>query len=121
MSYFEFRNVAGADNLIDFNEFLQVTRQKYPYLDMNSVYEIARDKFALMDRDRNGRISYDEFADAAFRNFTSPLNYQQPYLSGMYGPFLPTFNFQPHGLNPYMSPLPFSHRFGYPFQRTFLF
>ena len=80
MSYNEFRNVSGADKMIDFNEFVEITRQKYPHLDQQSIFEIARDKFALMDKNGDGRINYNEFAEAKFRENTNPINYQQPYI-----------------------------------------
>ncbi|CAF0818373.1 unnamed protein product [Brachionus calyciflorus] len=80
MSYYEFRTVSGADNLIDFNEFLEITRQKYPHLDQQTIYQIAKDKYALMDKNADGKINYSEFAEAKFRQETNPINYQQPYV-----------------------------------------
>ncbi|CAF0818393.1 unnamed protein product [Brachionus calyciflorus] len=91
MSYYNFRNVSGADNLIDYNEFSELTRQKYPYLDPISLNEIAREKFALTDRDASGRINYNEFVDANYRNYMNPVNYPQTFAPSalpMYGPAL---------------------------------
>ncbi|CAF1020948.1 unnamed protein product [Brachionus calyciflorus] len=80
MSYYEFRNFAGADNLIDFNEFLEITRQKYPHLDQQTIFEIARDTFSLMDKNGDGKINFNEYSEAKFRENTNPINFQQQYV-----------------------------------------
>ncbi|CAF0860287.1 unnamed protein product [Brachionus calyciflorus] len=78
MAYSNFRYAAGADNMIDFNEFLEITRQKYPHLDQQTLYEIAHEKFTLMDRNGDGKINYNEYANANIKENT-PYGNPPPY------------------------------------------
>ncbi|CAF1020984.1 unnamed protein product [Brachionus calyciflorus] len=101
-SYNDFRNFAGADNMIDFNEFLEMTRQKYPFLDQQTLYEIAQEKFALMDRNGDGRINYNEFADAGLREMSNK-QYYRPNGSMNQPNYRPP---QPNPQNTYYPPPP---------------
>lgn len=77
MSYSEFRRVAGIDHQIDFNEYFEYTRRKYPNMDKQTVYRVAKDNFSLIDRDRNNKIDYKEFSEAEARKTQHPVNKQQ--------------------------------------------
>ncbi|RNA39579.1 hypothetical protein BpHYR1_012656 [Brachionus plicatilis] len=74
MSFSQFRNIAGIDHQIDFNEYFEYTRQKYPNIDKQTVYRIAKEKFAFIDRDKNNKIDYKEFVDAQKRKYYHPVN-----------------------------------------------
>ena len=95
MSYNKFRYIAGIDGKINFDEYLEYTRQEYPHLDYGPVYKIAREKFALMDRNGSGRIEYHEFVDAEMRN-RPPGSYYPPRTP----PSTPNYPFPDNGYFP---------------------
>ena len=69
MSYYNFRNIAGMDHLIDRNEYAAYKQATNPYTDPYTNYRHANHEFSLMDRNGDGRVDYYEYADAQRRKY----------------------------------------------------
>ncbi|CAF0936811.1 unnamed protein product [Brachionus calyciflorus] len=86
MNLEEFRAIAGIDNLIDLDEFIQYEKLRNPSLDEFIVRENAIEKFALIDRDNSGKINLNEFNDALkrIRDLKQKLNWTDTTIDNKY-------------------------------------
>ena len=67
MSYYNFRNASGIDNLIDRNEYSAYYQRRNPFSNPISNHINSQREFSLIDRNRDGRIDYHEYRDAKYR------------------------------------------------------